>query len=730
MTSRESPRPKPRERQRRRRPRGSTQDSRSKHVSADSQSSTAPLSADSLAQLNRLNERTARESPKRPKRPREAREAVEVEEVREVRDRPRPRDRAERERRYRDDPGRERRRERERHRERDRRHYDEKPAVVERERERRKESNRRVVSGALLEEGDGRRLYDINNGYRRDGYSDDDKTVGAWFKGKKRICECSTPLAIVGLAVLIRGTGIIAGIFVLLTAIIIPVAVVISNKSKSGSTGPSGSSSSGDASSANVPTSAKGTYYDPGIWQDTADFNTTYTNATVGGLPIIGLFDDWDDSAKANDQVPAINQPWGSYAKTPARGVNLGGWLSLEPFITPSLFNYDSKLGIIDEYTLTKHLGAKTAADTLEKHYSSFVTEQTFIDIANAGLDHIRIPYSYWAVATYDDDPYVPMISWRYLLRAIEWARKHGLRINLDLHGIPGSQNGWNHSGRQGDIGWIAGPNGATNRQRSLDIHNQLSTFFAQDRYKNIIAFYGLANEPKMTQLAPSDVITWTTDAYALVRKNGISAYIVFGDGFMGLGNWQGQMTGLSGLVLDVHQYVIFNVAQVVWNHTAKIQYACAGWTQQTEESMNTATGFGPTLVAEWSQADTDCAQYLNNVGVGNRWTGTYNSGNSKTQVLSPICPTKSNCDCGPANADPSTYSDSYKKFLQTFAEAQMYSFEKGWGWFYWTWKTESSAQWSYEKGLAAGILPAKAYAPSYKCTEPWPGWSDLPENY
>lgn len=30
----------------------------------------------------------------------------------------------------------------------------------------------------------------------------------------------------------------------------------------------------------------------------------------------------------------------------------------------------------------------------------------------------------------------------RYILQAFEWARKYGLRINLDLHTIPGSQNG------------------------------------------------------------------------------------------------------------------------------------------------------------------------------------------------------------------------------------------------------------------------------------------------
>jgi aryl-phospho-beta-D-glucosidase BglC (GH1 family) len=29
-----------------------------------------------------------------------------------------------------------------------------------------------------------------------------------------------------------------------------------------------------------------------------------------------------------------------------------------------------------------------------------------------------------------------------YILRVLQWARKYGIRVNLDLHTIPGSQNG------------------------------------------------------------------------------------------------------------------------------------------------------------------------------------------------------------------------------------------------------------------------------------------------
>jgi glucan 1,3-beta-glucosidase len=234
-----------------------------------------------------------------------------------------------------------------------------------------------------------------------------------------------------------------------------------------------------------------------------------------------------------------------------------------------------------------------------------------------------------------------------------------------------------------------------------------------------------------MTALVTSSVLNWTASAYELVTGNGINAYVVFGDGFMGLSNWHGQLTGYSKLVLDAHQYVIFNENQIDFNHTQKLTYACSDWTSQALESINVSTGFGPTIFAEWSQADTDCAPNLNNVNVGNRWTGTYNSGDASTQVLTPDCPTKdTQCECTDANAAGSAYSSSYKKFLQMFAEAQMKSFEEGWGWFYWTWVTEDATQWSYQAGLAAGILPAKAYAPDFNCSQTIPTFSGLPEYY
>ncbi|KAF2870403.1 glycoside hydrolase superfamily [Massariosphaeria phaeospora] len=525
----------------------------------------------------------------------------------------------------------------------------------------------------------------------------------------------------------------------ILLAIIIPVAVMMSNKNSKEN--PQSEAVANTEKPANknldgldpnsVPAADKGGILDPWAWWDTEDFNVTYTSEKVGGLPIIGLSSSWNDDVQANEHVPNLKDTF-EYGKMKIRGVNVGGWLNLEPFITPSFFERYNEREVIDEYTLCKKLGPQRSKETLEKHYSAFVTKQTFTDIRDAGFDHVRIPFGYWMVETYEGDPYVSQVAWRYLLRGIEYARQNGLRINLDLHGAPGSQNGWNHSGRQGTIGWLNGTDGDLNAQRTLDVHHKLSQFFAQPRYKNIVTMYGIVNEPRMVDMNTDMVLDWTQKAIDQIRKDKITAVLVFGDGFLGLDNWQGKLTKDDRLLLDVHQYAIFNIDQLSLRHKDKLNFACKAWTQQSLRSMDRKTGFGPTMCGEWSQADTDCTKYINNVGVGTRWEGHFDTGNASTAVLKPQCPAD-RCSCAEATADAASYSEPYKKWLYQFAVAQMESFEQGWGWFYWTWETEKAPQWSWKLGMQAGILPKKVWEREWTCPADAKGYDSfegLPENY
>lgn len=70
----------------------------------------------------------------------------------------------------------------------------------------------------------------------------------------------------------------------------------------------------------------------------------------------------------------------------------------------------------LDEATLSQNLGANLE-QTLTEHYEIFITERDFAEIAAAGLNWIRVPIAYWAIETWQGEPYLEGVSWGYLLK-------------------------------------------------------------------------------------------------------------------------------------------------------------------------------------------------------------------------------------------------------------------------------------------------------------------------
>lgn len=59
----------------------------------------------------------------------------------------------------------------------------------------------------------------------------------------------------------------------------------------------------------------------------------------------------------------------------------------------------------------------------------------------------------YWAWDVQAGEPFIQGQA-EYLDKAIGWARSSGLKVLIDIHGVPDSQNGYDHSGRQGNATW------------------------------------------------------------------------------------------------------------------------------------------------------------------------------------------------------------------------------------------------------------------------------------
>ncbi|KAH8728351.1 glucan 1,3-beta-glucosidase precursor [Phaeosphaeriaceae sp. PMI808] len=384
----------------------------------------------------------------------------------------------------------------------------------------------------------------------------------------------------------------------------------------------------------------------------------------------------------------SVNFAWG---KDKIRGVNIGGWLVLEPWITPSLFDAVNQnrpqKDIVDEYTLGQALGKDAALSILRRHWDTWVRWEDFNKIKQAGINVVRIPVGYWAYDTFGA-PYAQGAN-VYLDAAIDWARSLNLKIVIDLHGAPGSQNGYDNSGQRMDRPqWQTG----NNVQQTLQVLKTISRKYAQTQYQDVIIGIQLLNEPALY----FDNLSWDVtkqfyrDGYGQVREVSDTPVILH-DGFKPPNNWNGFLTpqdqNAQNVAIDHHEYQVFNNDLLRMSPLQHQQYTCSN-----SDSYNGADKW--TFVGEWTGAMTDCAKYLNGYGRGARYDGTL-PGNSFIG------------SCSWQN-DISRWSQSYKDDTRKYIEAQIASYEtKTQGWFWWNFKTEGAAEWDMFKLIDAGVFPA-----------------------
>lgn len=86
------------------------------------------------------------------------------------------------------------------------------------------------------------------------------------------------------------------------------------------------------------------------------------------------------------------------------------------------------------EWTLGQYLGHDAAYDVLKPHWDSWITQEDIQNIANAGLNHVRLPVGYWAVKENSGDDYVSG-AYPYVGKALDWAQAAGIKVMIDLHG-------------------------------------------------------------------------------------------------------------------------------------------------------------------------------------------------------------------------------------------------------------------------------------------------------
>ncbi|GAA5897492.1 uncharacterized protein JCM6883_006718 [Sporobolomyces salmoneus] len=395
------------------------------------------------------------------------------------------------------------------------------------------------------------------------------------------------------------------------------------------------------------------------------------------------------------------NWRWDFGGSTKIRGVNLGGWLVTEPWITPSLFAATGNASVVDEWTFCESLGFNEAKRRLTSHWDTWYTEADLKEIASYGLNTVRIPIGYWAFERQKGEPYVNG-QWPYLLKAIGWARKYGLKVHVDVHGAPGSQNGFDNSGRRGTITWQTSQK---NVQRTLNVVTKLSQEFAKSKYRDTVTVIQALNEP--AGFEPTGKVLevyrqFAYDSYGRVRYPSGSTpsdvVLSLHDAFQPLSVWEKSFPSpqFEGVALSDHPYFVFNSNDLKKTDQQRISTICGMKENYAQSQRNLWT-----VLDEFSAATTDCAGSLNGRGIGSRYDGSYPG---STKIGS----------CTGKTGNGATFSKAYKTSLGKSWAAQTQVWETTSGWISWCFKAENADDWSYQAGVKYGWIPRDLNKPIY----------------
>lgn len=241
------------------------------------------------------------------------------------------------------------------------------------------------------------------------------------------------------------------------------------------------------------------------------------------------------------------------------RGVGLGGWMTMENFIT-GYPGTESQM----RRAVRRVLGPEAYEAFFETFLAEFFADADAAHLASLGMNAVRIPFSYGHLED-DDAPFeVKEAGFRHLDRVVRTLADHGIYSILDLHAAPGRQNQhwhsdnpthfaelWNHrhfqdrvvhlweaiADRYRDDPWVAGynplnePSDVTGEKigpfyarleraiRAVDPHHVL--FLDGNRYSTDFSMF---LDPARG-IGPFENTVWTAHDYALPGIAAVSRY-------------------------------------------------------------------------------------------------------------------------------------------------------------------------------------------------------------
>ncbi len=182
------------------------------------------------------------------------------------------------------------------------------------------------------------------------------------------------------------------------------------------------------------------------------------------------------------------------------KGTNAGGYLFQEFWMTTTNATTNVKAEEDIYAVLTERFGKEKMLELIDAYQDAYWTEADFDYCKELGMNCIRLPFWYRNLVDENGEFYencFERIDW-----FVEEAAKRQLYVILDFHGAPGSQNGSDHSGKDGGDSkkdaseFFFGDNAQANQELYYKIWEALAEHYKDNPW---VAGYDLLNEPYCT---------------------------------------------------------------------------------------------------------------------------------------------------------------------------------------------------------------------------------------
>lgn len=345
--------------------------------------------------------------------------------------------------------------------------------------------------------------------------------------------------------------------------------------------------------------------------------------------------------------------------------------------------------GAEDEVWLNRKMNPAELKEKMKEHRDTFITEQDFAFIKEQGIWLLRIPVPYFIFG--DQPPFNGCVE--YLDKAFDWAEKYGLQILIDLHTVPGSQNGYDNGGLTGVCKWCKNPEevefALTVLERLAKRYGQREGLYGIEVLNEPISFLVYATAPSTGKAVDKEeakgsgyvplpfLENFYRNAYRRLRKIlPENKTIVFHDGFR-LRHWGKffRKEHMKKVVLDTHIY-IFAMESFVPIHMPWVYQIYIKSQQRLIERIQRDV---PVVVGEWCI----CNKYAEKA-VSQAKSEETAAKEKQEKTTSEV---KLAEDISDKSAKVIEQDELRKKRYLEIAAMQLQAWESGAGWIYWSYQ-------------------------------------------